>query len=94
MKKEFDLTLALPSSNYYTSPLSLSARNLQPLFPDISFVFCVILPSEVKFYPQTGSPQSRFCRLLVRVFYGTPPSRRVKIVLFFTAFCVCIGMIT
>jgi hypothetical protein len=54
------LTLTLPSSNYYTSPLSLSARNLPPLFPAISCVYCVILPSEVKFYPQAGSHRTGF----------------------------------
>ena len=63
------LTLTLPSSNYYTSPLSLSARNLPPSSPAISCVFCIILPSERKFYQQAGSPQNRFCRLLDRVFY-------------------------
>ena len=43
------LTLSLPSSNYYTSPLSLSASNLPLLFPAISCVFYIILHSEDKF---------------------------------------------
>ncbi len=62
------LTLSLPTSNYYMSPLSLSTRNLPPPSPANSCVFYIILPSEVKFYPQAGSPQNQFCRCWDRVF--------------------------
>ncbi len=64
-----ELTLSLPTSNYYMSPLSLRARNLPPSSPAISCVFYIILPSEVKFYPQAGSTQNQFCRCWDRVFW-------------------------
>ncbi len=54
------LTLSLPSSNYYTSPPSLSASNLPPPSPANSCVFYIILPSERKFYPQVGSTRTGF----------------------------------
>jgi hypothetical protein len=65
----FFLTLSLPSSNYYTSPPSLSTSNLPPPFPAISCVFYIILPSERKFYPQVDSTRNRLCRHLARVYY-------------------------
>jgi hypothetical protein len=71
------LTLTLPSSNYYTSPPSLSTSNLPLPFPAISFVFYIILPSEVKFYPQVGSTLSRFCRHSGRVYCENLPSYRI-----------------
>ena len=72
------LTLTLPSSNYYTSPPSLSTSNLPLPFPAISFVFYIILPSEVKFYPQVGSTPNRFCRHSARVYCEILPSQRIK----------------
>ncbi len=51
-----------------TCPLSLSTRNLPPPSPANSCVFYIILPSEVKFYPQAGSPQNQFCRCWDRLF--------------------------
>jgi hypothetical protein len=61
-------TLSLPTPNYYTSPPSLSARNLPPPSPAISCVFYITLPSEGKFYPQAGSLQNQFSWSWDRVF--------------------------
>jgi hypothetical protein len=54
------LTLSLPSSNCYTSPSRLNARNSPPPSPAIFCFFCIILLSEVKFYPQVGSLEPGF----------------------------------
>ncbi len=62
------LTLTLPSSNYFTSPLSLSARNLPPLFPAISCVFYIILPSEVVAEAYTTQPNSKASSRVLYVY--------------------------
>ncbi len=68
------LTLSLPSSDYYTSPLSLSARNFPPPSPAITCILYIILPSERNFYPQVDKHRNRFCQHAPRVFYRIPPS--------------------
>jgi hypothetical protein len=89
-----NLTLSLPSSNYYTSPPSLSARNLLPPYPAISCVFYIILPIERKFYPQVGNSRNRFCRRSARVFYDIlPPSRIKSHKAFLKTSSVCIGIL-